>query len=78
MEEEKMINLTIDGVNVQAKEGMTILEAARSANIDIPTLCFLKGVNEIGACRMCVVEVEGIVERRLDKYQININRIEKM
>ncbi len=59
MEEEKMINLTIDGVNIQVKEGMTILEAARSANIDIPTLCFLKGVNEIGACRMCVVEVDG-------------------
>ncbi len=59
MEEEKMINLTIDGVSVQVKEGATILEAARSANIDIPTLCFLKEVNEIGACRMCVVEVDG-------------------
>ncbi len=54
-----MINLTINGKAVQAEEGSTILEAARKVNIDIPTLCFLKGVNEVGDCRMCVVEVEG-------------------
>ncbi len=53
------INLTINGTEVSAPEGSTVLEAARLANIEIPTLCFLKGVNEIGACRMCVVEVKG-------------------
>ena len=54
-----MIHLTINGKNVEVEEGSTILEAARKANIDIPTLCFLKDVNEVGDCRMCVVEVEG-------------------
>ena len=54
-----MINLTIDGLNVSVPEGTTILEAARSAGIDIPTLCFLKDINEAGDCRMCIVEVEG-------------------
>ena len=54
-----MINLTIDGLNVSVPEGTTILEAARTAGIDIPTLCFLKDVNEVGDCRMCIVEVEG-------------------
>lgn len=52
----KMISLTIDGVKVQVEEGTTVLEAARKANIRIPTLCFLEEINEIGACRMCVVE----------------------
>ena len=55
----KMINLTIDGLNVSVPEGTTILEAARTAGIDIPTLCFLKDINEAGDCRMCIVEVEG-------------------
>lgn len=54
-----MVNLVIDGKNVTAKEGTTILEAARQAGIDIPTLCFLKEINEVGDCRMCIVEVEG-------------------
>lgn len=54
-----MINLTIDGINVSVQEGTTILEAARTAGIDIPTLCFLKEINEVGDCRMCIVEVEG-------------------
>ena len=54
-----MIHLTINGKNVEVEEESTILEAARKANIDIPTLCFLKDVNEVGDCRMCVVEVEG-------------------
>ena len=54
-----MINLTIDGKNVTVPEGTTILEAARSININIPTLCFLKNINEVGDCRMCLVEVEG-------------------
>lgn len=54
-----MINLKIDGIDVAVEEGTTILAAARKANIEIPTLCFLKEINEIGDCRMCIVEVEG-------------------
>ena len=57
--EPKMINLTIDNIPVTVPEGTTVLEAARSAGIRIPTLCFLKDINEIGACRICVVEVKG-------------------
>ncbi|MDR2505369.1 MAG: [FeFe] hydrogenase, group A [Oscillospiraceae bacterium] len=53
------IKLTIDGVPVEVDAGTTVLEAARVAGIKIPTLCYLKGVNEIGACRMCVVDVGG-------------------
>ncbi|MEG0804836.1 MAG: NADH-dependent [FeFe] hydrogenase, group A6 [Lachnospiraceae bacterium] len=53
------ITLKINGVPVSAPAGTTILEAARLAHIEIPTLCFLKEINEIGACRMCVVEVKG-------------------
>lgn len=53
------INLKINGVEVSAPAGSTILEAARLVNIDIPTLCYLKEINEIGACRVCVVEVKG-------------------
>ncbi|MBQ9197274.1 MAG: iron hydrogenase small subunit [Clostridia bacterium] len=54
---ENMINLTIDGVQVSVPAGSTVLEAARQANIHIPTLCYLKDVNQIGACRVCVVDV---------------------
>ena len=54
-----MVTLTIDGIEVKAPEGSTILEAAKIAGIDIPTLCFLKDINEVGDCRMCIVEVEG-------------------
>ena len=54
-----MVRLFIDGISVEAKEGMTILEAAKLAKINIPTLCYLKKINEVGACRICVVEVEG-------------------
>ena len=57
--EPKTVNLTIDNIPVAVPEGTTVLEAARSAGIKIPTLCFLKDVNEIGACRICVVEVKG-------------------
>lgn len=53
------INIKINGVAFAAPQGSTILEAARLAHIDIPTLCFLKEINEIGACRICVVEVKG-------------------
>ena len=54
-----MVNIKIDGVDIAVKEDSTILEAARIANIDIPTLCYLKEINEVGDCRMCIVEVEG-------------------
>lgn len=54
-----MIKLTIDNIQVEVPEGTTILEAARQTNINIPTLCFLKDINEFGDCRMCIVEVEG-------------------
>lgn len=54
-----MVTLTIDGQTVQVPEGTTILEAARTAHIRIPHLCYLKGINEIAACRVCCVEVEG-------------------
>ena len=54
-----MINLTIDGKQIEVKENTTILDAARQNGIDIPTLCFLKDINEVGDCRMCIVEVEG-------------------
>ena len=51
-----LVSLTIDGVQVQVPAGTTVLEAARLANIQIPTLCYLKDVNQIGACRMCLVD----------------------
>ena len=54
-----MVTLTIDNKVISVPEGTTILEAARSANISIPTLCYLKDINEIAACRICMVEVEG-------------------
>ena len=57
--EQNMIHLTIDNIPITVPAGTTVLEAARSAGIRIPTLCFLKDINEIGACRICVVEVQG-------------------
>ena len=54
-----LISLKIDGQKVEVEKGTTILQAARQAGIDIPTLCFLKDINEVGDCRMCIVEVEG-------------------
>jgi len=53
-----MVNLTIDGVQISVPSTYTVLEAAKSAGIKIPTLCYLKGVNEVGACRVCLVEIE--------------------
>lgn len=53
------ITIKINGMEVSAPKGSTILEAARLADIEIPTLCYLKEINEIGACRMCIVEVKG-------------------
>lgn len=57
--EDNFITLKIDDKEVKAKEGTTILQAAKQVGIDIPTLCFLKDINEVGDCRMCIVEVEG-------------------
>ena len=57
--EENLVTLTIDDQEVKAPKGTTILQAAKQAGIDIPTLCFLKDINEVGDCRMCIVEVEG-------------------
>ena len=51
------INVKINGVDYAVPKGSTVLEAAKSASIDIPTLCYLKDINEIGACRLCLVEV---------------------
>jgi len=59
MSEKKMITLTINNQKITAPEGSTILDAAQLGNIDIPTLCYLKGINEIGSCRICIVEVKG-------------------
>ena len=59
MSEIKMVNLKINGLDVSVPAGTTILEAAKVAGINIPTLCYMKGINEIGACRVCVVEVKG-------------------
>ena len=55
-----VITLTINGEPISAREGETILEAAQDARIHIPTLCHLDGVGDVGACRVCLVEVEGI------------------
>ena len=65
------VNVKINGIPVEAPKGSTILEAAKLANIDIPTLCFLKEINEIGACRICVVEVKGA--RSLVASRISVN-----
>ena len=56
----KMVNLKINNLPVTVPEGTTILQAARQLGIEIPTLCYLKDINEIGACRICVVEVKGM------------------
>lgn len=56
---KELVTLTIDAQEVKVEKGTTILQAAKQAGIDIPTLCFLKDINEVGDCRMCIVEVEG-------------------
>ena len=53
------VNVKINNKSYSVPQGSTILEAARYAGIEIPTLCYLKKINEIGACRMCMVEVKG-------------------
>lgn len=55
-----MVNITIDNQNISVPEGTTILEAAKQIGIPIPKLCYLKEINEIAACRVCVVEMEGM------------------
>ena len=55
----EMVNIKINNMPLSVPKGITILEAARYAGIEIPTLCYLKELNEIGACRMCMVEVKG-------------------
>ena len=53
------VNIKIDGIALSVPKDYTILQAARSANINIPTLCYLEGLNKIGSCRLCVVEIKG-------------------
>lgn len=53
------VTIVIDGQKLEVPSNYTVLKAAKEANIDIPTLCFLEGINEIGACRMCLVEIKG-------------------
>ena len=55
-----VVTLTIDDREVAIEEGSTLLQAAREAGIPIPTLCHLDGVSDVGACRLCLVEIEGI------------------
>ncbi len=55
----EMVNVKVNGIAVSVPKGSTILEAARKAGVEIPTLCFMKEKNEIGACRICVVEATG-------------------
>lgn len=57
--EKDLVTLTIDNQKITVKKDTTILQAAKEAGIEIPTLCFLKDINEIGDCRMCIVKVEG-------------------
>ena len=54
-----MVNVKVNGIDVQVPQNATVLEAAKIAGINIPTLCYLKDINEIGACRLCLVEVKG-------------------
>lgn len=55
----EMLNVKVNGIAVSVPKGSTILEAARAAGVEIPTLCYMKDINEIGACRICVVEATG-------------------
>ncbi len=55
----EMINLKVNGIPVSVPAGSTVIEAAKAANVEIPSLCYLKDINCIGACRVCVVEIKG-------------------
>ena len=67
-----MVNITIDNKQISVPEGTTIMEAAASARIPIPKLCYLKDINEIAACRVCLVELEG-----MDKLITSCNNVVK-
>lgn len=54
------VNITIDGKKISVPKNFTVLDAARKINVNIPTLCYLKEINQIGACRMCLVEIKGV------------------
>ena len=54
------VKVIIDGMEVFVPKNYTVLQAAKEVGIEIPTLCYLKGINEIGSCRICLVEVEGV------------------
>ncbi|EOD00116.1 NADH-dependent [FeFe] hydrogenase, group A6 [Caldisalinibacter kiritimatiensis] len=56
---EEKVTINIDGKDYQVPKGISVLEAARMVNIEIPSLCYLKDINEVGTCRVCVVEIEG-------------------
>lgn len=56
---DEKVTINIDGKDYQVPKGINVLEAARMVNIEIPSLCYLKDINEIGSCRVCVVEIEG-------------------
>lgn len=64
-----MVTLTIDNKQVSVPAGTTILDAARAVDIHIPTLCYLREINEVASCRVCAVEVEGV-----DKLATACNR----
>ncbi len=65
-----MLNVKINGAEYQVPVGSTVLEAARIAHVDIPTLCYLKDINEIGACRLCLVEVAEMRGPQLGPYRM--------
>ena len=58
-----MVNLTLNGVELQAEEGQTVLEVALANGVKIPTLCYHKELSPYGACRLCLVEIEGRKEK---------------
>ena len=73
-----MIKVKINGREYAVEKGATVLEAAKAAHIDIPTLCYLKDINEIGACRLCLVEVsERIAESRRMNLELLLSNHEK-
>ena len=73
-----MVNFKIDGIPVSVPAGTTILEAAKQAGIKIPTLCYMKDINEIGACRMCVVEAGGRALQAACLYAVVALRINRV
>ncbi len=66
----EMLNIKINGRDYSVPKGSTVLEAARAAKIEIPTLCYLKDINEIGACRLCLVEVAEMRGPALGPYRM--------